>query len=153
MSTNPAAEHYRRKRPAWFTTNVVNRLTGLMTQAGVGVRGMHMLEVQGRRSGQPRKTPVNVLDFEGSRYLVAPRGETEWVRNLRASGHGKLLLGRHVEGFTPVELSDEEKVPVLRAYLRRWKLEVGAFFDGLTPDAPDEEFSQAAAKHPVFRLT
>jgi deazaflavin-dependent oxidoreductase (nitroreductase family) len=153
MSTNPAAEHYRRKRPAWFTTNVFNRMLGLLTKAGLGVWGMHTLEVQGRRSGRARQTPVNVLEFEGSRYLVAPRGETEWVRNLRASGHGKLLLGRHVEDFTPVELTDAEKTPVLRAYLRRWRLEVGVFFDGLEPDAPDEEFSNAAARHPVFRLT
>ena len=86
-------------------------MSGLLTRAGIGPKGMHTLEVQGRRSGQPRKTPVNVLDFEGSRYLVAPRGETEWVRNLRASGHGKLLLGRRTEDFTGVELSDAEKVP------------------------------------------
>ncbi len=111
-----------------------------------------MLEVKGRSSGAPRRTPVNVLDFEGERYLVAPRGETQWARNLRVSGEGRLLVGRHGESFTAVELADEEKASVLRAYLKRWKFEVGAFFDGVGPDSSDDELREAAPKHPVFRL-
>jgi hypothetical protein len=90
--------------------------------------------------------------FERKRYLVAPRGETQWVRNLRASGEGRLLLGRRSEPFTAVEVDDEQKVPILRAYLKRWKAEVGVFFDGVGPSSSDEERARVAPKHPVFRL-
>lgn len=112
-----------------------------------------MLEVRGRKSGEPRRTPVNLLSFAGERYLVAPRGDTQWARNLRASGEGRLLIGpRRSERFTASELSDEEKPPVLRAYLERWKFEVGAFFDGIGPSSSEEELRREAIKHPVFRL-
>ncbi|HYB24191.1 MAG TPA: nitroreductase family deazaflavin-dependent oxidoreductase [Solirubrobacteraceae bacterium] len=152
--SSPATAHFQRKRPGWFTTHVFNRLIGLITRAGVSLLGSRVLEVRGRSSGQPRRTPVNLLTFEGQRYLVAPRGETQWVRNLRASGEGRLLLGRHSEPFTAVELADEqEKAPILRAYLKRWKAEVGVFFDGVGPDASEQELRQAAPKHPVFRLS
>jgi len=116
------------------------------------VLGSRVLEVKGRSSGQPRRTPVNLLDFEGERYLVAPRGETQWARNLRASGEGRLLVGKRSESFTATELGDDEKAPVLRAYLKRWKFEVGVFFDGVGPDSSDRELRDAAPKHPVFRL-
>lgn len=113
-----------------------------------------MLEVRGRKSGEPRRTPVNVLTFEGQRYLVAPRGDTQWARNLRASGEGRLLIGpRRGERFAATELSDDHKPPILRAYLRRWKLEVGVFFDGVRPDSTDEELLAVAPKHPVFKLS
>ena len=69
--------------------------------------GSRVLEVRGRSSGEPRRTPVNLLELEGERYLVAPRGETQWVRNLRASGEGRLLVGTRGEPFTAVELTDE----------------------------------------------
>src|ERR1700758_4259932 len=100
-------EHY--KKPGWFTTHVFNRAVAGLTRAGVSVMGSRVLEVRGRRTGEPRRTPVNLLDFEGSRYLVAPRGHTQWVRNLRASGEGRLWLGRHSEAFTATELADEDK--------------------------------------------
>ena len=123
-----------------------------MTRLGVSLLGSRVLEVRGRSSGQLRRTPVNLLAFEGQRYLVAPRGETQWVRNLRASGDGRLLLGRRSEPFTAVEVDDEQKPPILRAYLKRWKAEVGVFFDGVGPDAPEAQLREAAPKHPVFRL-
>jgi deazaflavin-dependent oxidoreductase (nitroreductase family) len=149
--SNPAAVHYQRKRPGWVT-GVFNRLVGVVTGMGMSMRGSRVLEVKGRSSGQPRRTPVNPLSFQGERYLVAPRGETQWVRNLRASGEGALLLGRRRERFSAVELPDEDKPPVLRAYLKHWKFEVGAFFDGVGPDSPEEELRAAAQKHPVFKL-
>lgn len=149
---NSAASHFARKRPGWFTTHVFNRLVALLMRLGVSLLGSRVLEVPGRTSGQPRRTPVNLLSLDGERYLVAPRGETQWVRNLRASGQGRLLLGRRGEDFTAVELTDEQKPPVLRAYLKRWKFEVGVFFDGVGPDSSQEELLQAAPKHPVFRL-
>jgi deazaflavin-dependent oxidoreductase (nitroreductase family) len=111
-----------------------------------------VLEVRGRKTGQPRRTPVNLLTFEGARYLVAPRGRTQWVRNLRDQGEGRLLVGRRAEHFSATELPDDDKLALLRAYLKRWKWEVGAFFDGVGPDSPDDELRRIAPDHPVFRL-
>jgi deazaflavin-dependent oxidoreductase (nitroreductase family) len=147
-----AGEHFTRKPPGWFTKNVFNRLVAALIRAGVSVRGSRVLEVRGRSSGQPRRTPVNLLEFEGERYLVAPRGDTQWARNLRAAGEGRLLLGPRSESFTATELSDEEKPALLRAYLKRWAFEVGAFFDGVGADASEEELLRIAPKHPVFRI-
>lgn len=112
-----------------------------------------MLEVRGRRSGEPRRTPVNLLEVDGRHYLVAARGHTQWVRNLRAAGEGRLILGRRAEAFTAVEVADADKAAILRPYLKRWKAEVGVFFDGLDASASDEELVAAGPKHPVFALT
>jgi deazaflavin-dependent oxidoreductase (nitroreductase family) len=142
--------HY--KEPGWFTTHVFNPIVAGMTRAGISVMGSRVLEVPGRKSGEPRRTPVNLLNFEGSRYLVAPRGHTQWVRNLRASGGGRLWLGRRSEPFTSVELDDDEKPPLLRAYLKRWSFEVGAFFEGVGANSSDAELRRIAPDHPVFRL-
>jgi deazaflavin-dependent oxidoreductase (nitroreductase family) len=124
----------------------------MLTRRGVSLFGSRVLEVRGRSSGQLRRTPVNLLEYQGERYLVAPRGETQWARNLRASPEGRLLVGRRSESFSAVELADEEKAPVLRAYLKRWKFEVGVFFDGVGPDSSEQELLAAAPKHPVFRI-
>jgi deazaflavin-dependent oxidoreductase (nitroreductase family) len=143
----------RFQRPGWFTKNVFNRIVAGLTRMGVSIAGSRVLEVPGRKSGQPRRTPVNLMTFDGQRYLVAPRGHTQWVRNLRASGGGKLFVGRRSEDFTAVELGDAEKPPLLRAYLKKWKWEVGQFFGGVGPDAPEEELLRIAPDHPVFRLS
>ena len=142
----------RFQRPGWFTKNVFNRAVAALTAAGISVAGSRVLEVRGRKSGEPRRTPVNLLTFGGERYLVAPRGHTQWVRNLRASGSGRLLVGRRAEPFTAAELDDDAKVPLLRAYLARWKWEVGAFFQGVGADSPDDELRRIAPDHPVFRI-
>jgi deazaflavin-dependent oxidoreductase (nitroreductase family) len=148
-----ASAHFARKRPGWFTKNVFNRIVAGLTGLGVSLLGSRVLEVRGRTSGLPRRTPVNLLELDGERYLVAPRGDTQWARNLRVSGEGLLRLGRKVEPFTATEVTDEaEKPAILRAYLRRWKAEVSAFFDGVGPDASEEELRRIAPKHPVFRL-
>jgi deazaflavin-dependent oxidoreductase (nitroreductase family) len=146
-----ATGHY--KRPGWFTKNVFNRIVAGLTRLGVSVWGSRVLEVRGRTSGEWRRTPVNLLTLDGERYLVSPRGHSQWVRNMRVSGGGRLLLGPRSESFSAVELDDDEqKVPVLRAYLKRWKAEVGVFFDGVGPDSSEQELREIAAKHPVFRL-
>jgi len=108
--------------------------------------------VRGRTSGLPRTTPVNVLTVDGERYLVAPRGVTEWVRNARVAGTVRLHVGRRTEEVALTELADEAKPELLRAYLRRWKWEVGQFFDGVGPDATDEQLAAIAPGYPVFRL-
>jgi deazaflavin-dependent oxidoreductase (nitroreductase family) len=141
------------KRPGWFTKNVFNRIVAGLTRLGISVLGSRVLEVRGRSSGQWRQTPVNLLTYEGQRYLVAPRGETQWVRNVRVSGEGRLRLGSKAEPFTAVEVSDDaEKAAILRAYLKRWKAEVGVFFEGVGPDSPEEELRRIAPRHPVFRI-
>ena len=151
-TSSAAAEHFARKKPGWLTQNVFNRGFGALTRMGVGLRGSRVLEVRGRRSGEPRRTPVNLLEYEGGRYLVAPRGDTQWARNLRASGEGRLLVGRRSEEFTATELADTDKTALLRAYLERWAWEVGAFFDGVGAKSTDDELRAIAPKHPVFRL-
>ena len=83
---------------------------------------------------------------------MAPRGETQWVRNLRIAGAGELRVGRRIQAFEATELADEEKLDVLRAYLKRWKAEVGVFFDGVGANASDDELRHIAPNHPVFRL-
>ena len=106
-------------RPGWFTQHVFNPIVALLARAGVSVWGSRELRVRGRKTGEWRTTPVNLLTYEGDRYLVAPRGVTQWVRNLRAIGEGELRVGRRTEGFRATELPDEEKPPILRAYLKR----------------------------------
>ena len=109
--------------------------------------------MRGRKTGAPRRTPVNLLAVGNATYLVAPRGEAEWVRNVRAaSGQLDLLVGRRRTHYVATELVNEEKVPVLRAYLQRWKAEVGVFFDWVGPDSTDEEVAAIAPKHPVFTI-
>jgi deazaflavin-dependent oxidoreductase (nitroreductase family) len=142
--------HYR--APGWVSRNVVNRLVAGMTRVGISVWGSRVLEVTGRKTGEPRRTPVNVLTVDGARYLVAPRGQTQWARNLRATGEGSLLLGRRREPFQADELADADKLEVLREYLRRWTWEVGQFFSGVGPASPDAELERIAPDHPVFRI-
>ena len=142
--------HY--KKPDWFTNHVFNPTVAGLTRMGVSVWGSRVLEVRGRTSGEPRRTPVNLLTFDGAQYLVAPRGETQWVRNLRVAGDGVLLVGRRRQPFTAEELPDGEKPDVLRAYLKRWKAEVGVFFDGVSATSTDAELDRIAPRHPVFRI-
>lgn len=139
-------------KPDWFTRAVFNPFVAFLTRVGISFWGSRILRVRGRKSGELRNHPVNLLTFEGRRYLVAPRGLTQWVRNIRVSGGGELLLGTKSETFKAVEVSDEEKIPILRAYLRRWKMEVGMFFGGVTADSPETELKRIAPDHPVFRV-
>jgi deazaflavin-dependent oxidoreductase (nitroreductase family) len=138
--------------PNWFTRNVFNRAVAGSTRLGISVWGSRILEVRGRKSGEPRRTPVNMLTFDGATYLVAPRGHTHWVRNLRVAGEGDLLLGRRRQHFVASEVPDAEKEPILRAYLERWKWEVGQFFGGVGADSPSEELQRIAPDHPIFRI-
>jgi len=144
-------EHYQ--QPGWFTRNVFNRTVALATRLGVSVWGSRILQVRGRTTGNVRETPVNLLTHEGQTYLVAARGTTQWVRNLRVAGDGGLRLGRHTQQFRARELADDAKPEILRAYLRRWKLEVGVFFDGVDAKSDDVDLLRVAPDHPVFLVT
>ena len=138
--------------PGWFTRNVFNRLVRFLTRRGVSLAGSRVLTVVGRRSGEPRSTVVNVLTLGGERYLVAPRGQTAWVKNVRASNEASLRVGRRDEAVTVTELADGDKLPVLRAYLAQWGWEVGQFFEGVKRDSDDATLLAVAPGFPVFRL-
>ena len=120
---------------------------------GISVLGSRTLAVRGRKSGEWRTTPVNLLTLDGERYLVAPRGHTQWVRNMRAAGGGELRLGRKVETFRAVEVADADKPVVLREYLRRWAWEVGMFFEDVDAKSPDSRLLEIAPGFPVFRVS
>jgi deazaflavin-dependent oxidoreductase (nitroreductase family) len=122
-------------RPGWLLSRVVNPL---LMRLGL----VPTLAVRGRVSGQWRTVPVNVLELDGERYLVAPRGDTEWVRNLRVTGRGELRRRARAEPFRATELRDEEKPRVIEAYLARWGYQVKRYFDALP----------RPADHPVFRI-
>jgi deazaflavin-dependent oxidoreductase (nitroreductase family) len=150
-----AASHYQ--APGRLTRRLMNPIVAGLTRLGVPLAGSAVLGVRGRTSGEVRTTPVNPLTLDGRRYLVAARGHTQWVRNLRVAGEAELTVGRRTETVRAAELADPpnsaEKVPVLRAYLRAWAWEVGAFFEGVDADASDDELAAIADRHPIFAIT
>jgi deazaflavin-dependent oxidoreductase (nitroreductase family) len=151
-SEQPVPAHY--KRPDWFTRHIFNSVVKGLTRMGVSVAGSRVLEHRGRTTGKLHHVPVNLLTIDGTQYLVSPRGETQWVRNVRhAGGHMVLILGRRRQPSTAREVPVADRVPILRAYLRRWKFETGMFFEGVTPDSTDAEWAAVAADHPVFELS
>jgi hypothetical protein len=140
-------------QPGWFTRRVANRAVAGLTTVGLSIWGSRVLEVPGRTTGRLQRVPVNVLELDGDRYLVSARGEGQWVRNVRAAaGRLDLLLGRRRTHWIASEVHGADKTIVLRGYLRRWKVEVGKFFDGADADSSDEEIEAIAARHPVFLL-
>src|SRR5580693_6057230 len=133
------------------STRLFNSAVGRLTRMGVSVYGSRVLAVRGRKSGEWRTTPVNPLTLaDGTRYLVAPRGNAQWVRNLRAIGTGELRVGGRAEPFRATELKDDDKPAILREYLKHWKWEVGVFFDGVDAKAPTEKLREIAPGYPVF---
>jgi F420H(2)-dependent quinone reductase len=140
------------RKPGRFTTTIFNPAVAVMTRAGISVWGSRVLRVRGRKSGEWRSAPVNLLTYEGQKYLVAPRGLTQWVRNLREAGDGELMLGSRIERFRAHEILDDQKIPILRAYLKRWKAEVGIFFGGVSADSPEADLKRIAPDHPALRI-
>jgi deazaflavin-dependent oxidoreductase (nitroreductase family) len=138
--------------PGGFTYRVFNPTVQFLTRCGISIMGSRVLRVRGRKSGEWRSTPVNLLSLDGSQYLVAPRGTTQWVRNMRAAGGGELRVGRRTEVFDAVEVADADKVPVLREYLRKWGWEVGQFFEGVDKSSPDDTLREIAPGFPVFTV-
>jgi deazaflavin-dependent oxidoreductase (nitroreductase family) len=139
--------------PDWMTRHVLNPVIRALVRAGISLRGARELHVQGRSTGEWHKIPVNLLTHDGTTYLVAPRGTTQWVRNLRASGTGRLRIGRRVDVFNAVELADDDKPALLRAYLKLWAFEVGKFFEGVDANSPETRIREIAGGFPVFRIT
>jgi len=139
------------QRPDIITTHIINPLVMALTKLGLSVHGSQVLTVRRRKTGKVQEVPVNPIEVDAVRYLVAPRGETQWVRNLRAAGVAELRVGQRREQIHVTELENDAKPPVLRAYLRRWQRETGKFF-GVDANASDEELRRRAPDHPVFRI-
>ncbi|WP_229857770.1 nitroreductase family deazaflavin-dependent oxidoreductase [Streptomyces anandii] len=131
----------------------LNGVIGWLARHGISLAGSAELSVPGRKSGKPQRIPVNPHTYGGEQFLVSARGHSQWVRNMRAAGGGELRVGRKVRAFTAVELSEAEKLPVLRTYLEKWGWEVNQYFQGVTAKSSDEEIAASAGDHPVFRIT
>ena len=129
-----------------------NGAVALFTRIGLPLAGSRVLSVQGRSSGEWRSTPVNRLRIGEERYLVSPRGQTQWVRNIRVSGSGRLTKGRRVDEIRVEEVPDADKPAILRAYLKAWAWEVGRFFEDVDASSPDERLREIAPGFPVFRI-
>jgi deazaflavin-dependent oxidoreductase (nitroreductase family) len=138
-------------RPSGFT-KATNGFMGWLGAHGIGPKKTVRLEMKGRKSGVVRAAAVNVVTHEGQRYLVAPRGETEWVRNARAAAGEAVIRRGKVEPVTLSEVPVSERAPIIQTYLRANALETKREF-GIDPKAPLEEFEKIADKHPVFRIT
>lgn len=136
-----------------LTRRVANPLLSAAIRLGWGVRGARILSVVGRRSGFERRAIVIPVEIDGDLHLVAPRGGTDWVRNLRAAGTCGLRLGRHHEEFDAVEVDGLGRLPVLRHYLARNRALVAGILDDLDEDSADADLVAAATGIPVFRLT
>jgi deazaflavin-dependent oxidoreductase (nitroreductase family) len=139
------------KQPPFFVAKVMNPLIAGLTRLGMSPRGAHVLATMGRTTGSWRTTPVNPMEYEGNRYLVAPRGSTHWARNLLAHPEGELRLGRKREQISAELVPVEERARLLRAYLDRWSPETASHF-GVSKDISVEELEKIADRHPVFRI-
>ena len=151
MSTVDSASY---RKPGPLVRWAFNPMVVGLIRLGISVKGRRILEVKGRSTGLARRTPVNLLRHGGQEYLVAPRGNTQWVRNVRAGdGRITLVLGRRRWERLATEVPEGEKLEVLRAYLRNWNAEAGVFFEGLGADSPESELARISPHHPVFRLS
>jgi deazaflavin-dependent oxidoreductase (nitroreductase family) len=130
----------------------VNRAFGFLVKIGFGLRHNFLLEVQGRKSGRIYSTPVNVLEYNGRRYIVAPRGYTQWVKNVLANGGATLVKGAKREEVSLRAIENEAKAEFLKLYLDRFKLTVQRYFP-VPAGSPVEEFHSLAARYPVFEIT
>jgi deazaflavin-dependent oxidoreductase (nitroreductase family) len=129
-----------------------NRAFGLLLRFGIGFAHNDLLEVRGRKSGRIYSTPVNLLELGGKRYLVAPRGYTQWVRNVLANGEASLVKRTRREEIRLKAIPDEEKAKILKAYLDRYRRTVQQYFP-VKAGSPLEAFQPLAVRYPVFEVT
>ena len=128
-----------------------NRIFGVLVGLGLGMRHNYLVQVRGRKSGKVYSTPVNLLELRGKKYLVAPRGRTQWVRNAEAAGEVTLKRGSFRQTFRLRPIPDAEKPEILRAYLDSYKATVQRYFP-VAAGAPAETFANIARDYPVFEL-
>jgi len=130
---------------------IFNRAFGLLVGLGLGLRHNYLLQVRGRTTGRIFSMPVNVLELNGKRWLVAGRGRTQWVRNAEVAGEVILRKGWRRQRVRIRPVPDSEKPEILSAYLDRFKLTVQRYFP-LRAGSPPAEFAQIAGRYPVFEL-
>jgi deazaflavin-dependent oxidoreductase (nitroreductase family) len=148
LAKKQESEHFN---PPTTLDRAFNKLFGLLVGLGLGLPHNYLLQVRGRKSGRVYSTPVDVLSRDGKRYLVAPRGYTQWVRNAVASGTVSLKKGRRSEQFGIRILSDDEKPEILKSYLDRYKLTVQRYFP-VPAGSPTEAFRPLTGRYPIFEL-
>src|SRR5918912_3180240 len=129
---------------------LLNQLVRASLRAGLGPRHTYLLTVRGLRSSRLYSTPVTLVEEGGQRWLVAPYGEVNWVRNTRVAGRVTLSRGRHAESVATVEVGPEEAAPVLKRYVTEVPI-TRPYFD-VRPDASLDAFRAEASRHPVFRI-
>jgi len=142
----------REFRKASAPERFFNRGFGFLVGLGLSPSYNYLLEVRGRKSGKVYSTPVNLHEFGGKQYLIAPRGRTQWVRNAEVSGEIVLKKRSERQKFRLRPISDAEKPEILKSYLARYRSAVQRFFP-VRPDAPLEAFEKIAAGYPAFELT
>lgn len=130
---------------------VANSILGFFSSRGIGPEKIHIIEVRGRKSGQLRTAVVNIVNYEGDRYLVAPRGNTEWARNVKAANGDATLRRGDREKVRLEEVQVDQRAPIIKAYLGENAMTTKAHF-GVEPDAPIEEFEKIARDHPTFKI-
>jgi deazaflavin-dependent oxidoreductase (nitroreductase family) len=128
-----------------------NRVFGFLVGLGIGFSHNYLLEVRGRKSGKIHSTPINLLEFGGKRFLVAPRGRTQWVRNAEAAGIVTLKKGKIKLQFQLRAIPDVEKPEILKAYLDNFKREVQRYFP-VAADSPVQAFTPLVQNYPAFEL-
>src|SRR3984957_13856835 len=130
---------------------VFNWVFGLLVGFGLGFSYNYLLQVRGRKSGRLFSTPINLLEFRGKRFLVAPRGRPQWVRNAEAAGGGTLKKRRTRARFWPQPIADANKPEILKAYLDNFKGEVQRYFP-LPAGSPVQAFGELTQNYPAFEL-
>lgn len=129
-----------------------NRTFGFLIGLGIGPSHIYLLQVRGRKSGKLFATPVDLLDLNNKRYLVAPRGRTQWVRNAEAAGTITLKKGSKRLSFRLRSLDAAEKLPVLKAYLDSFQREVQQYFPDVPAGSASEAFAAVSESYPAFEL-
>ena len=124
-----------------------------LAELGISIAGTRALRVRGRKTGKPRAVVVNLLSVDGVDYVVSPRGNTQWARNVRAAGVLEIGPRWRRRRAEINEVSDDAKPELLRRYLARWYWQVKDYVGGLTADSSDEQLRAGAPSIPVFALT
>src|SRR5271168_108419 len=131
---------------------VFNRFMGFLAGLGIGPKFIYLLQVRGRKTGRIHSAPVNLMDANGKRFLVAPRGRTQWVRNAEAAGEVTLKRGSSRQNYRRIPIAEADKPEILKTYLDRYANAVQRFFP--IPAGSDiNKFREIAANYPVFELT
>ena len=149
MATNPSPPVFQQPTA---TERAFNRLFGILVGLGLGLEHNYLLQVRGRKSGKLYSTPIDLLETGGKRFLVAPRGRTQWVRNAEAVGEVALKKGRSQQSYRLRPVADAEKPALLKAYLDSFKTTVQRYFP-VPAGSPPQDFANVAANYPVFELT